>query len=463
MRNEYSLDFLKSAITNSNPKEILGWIKKQNECVEVKVNKVPFESLQNWKFDNISGSLVHESGKFFSIQGIRVNTSLNAISSWDQPIINQPEVGYLGFIVKKINNVLHFLIQAKIEPGNINYVQLSPTLQATKSNYEQVHNGRKPLYLDYFKNVLKENVLLDQLQSEQGSRFLKKRNRNIIILVEEDFEVFENFKWVTLGDIKELMHYDNVVNMDTRTVVSGIEFGDLDADVINFISDSIIKNNRPNFLKSTLSTSSFLSNSNIISLITDLKSNSTLDVEKIKLNETKNWVVSKDEITHSENKFFKIIGVEVQIGNREVVSWHQPMVEPMSEGICAFVCREINGVIHFAVQAKLECGNHDLIELAPTVQTLTGDPKTLDKTKVPFLDYVLNIEKEKVVLDSLQSEEGGRFYREQNRNLIIVDNDLDLELPENFEWMTLNQLNKFIRFNNYLNIQSRSLIAAIPF
>ena len=31
---------------------------------------------------------------------------------------------------------------------------------------------------------IKEQIILDQLQSEQGGRFLRKRNRNIIIKIE---------------------------------------------------------------------------------------------------------------------------------------------------------------------------------------------------------------------------------------------------------------------------------------
>ena len=146
--------------------------------------------------------------------------------AWDQPIINQPEIGYLGILTKEINGTLYFLMQAKIEPGNVNCVQISPTLQATKSNYSQVHKGKKPAYLDYFVNVKPDHVLLDQLQSEQGARFLRKRNRNIIIKVDEDVEVLPDFRWMTLGQIKAFMHHDNMVNMDTRTVLSGIEYID---------------------------------------------------------------------------------------------------------------------------------------------------------------------------------------------------------------------------------------------
>ena len=88
-------------------------------------------------------------------------------------------------------------MQAKIEPGNINAVQLSPTLQATKSNYTQVHKGNLPNYLEYFLDDRTDvTVLLDQLQSEQGARFFKKRNRNIIIEVTSDIEVKEDFCWL---------------------------------------------------------------------------------------------------------------------------------------------------------------------------------------------------------------------------------------------------------------------------
>ena len=92
-------------------------------------------------------------------------------------------------------------MQAKIEPGNINLVQLSPTLQATRSNYTCVHKGKKPLYLDYFTGEKNVYVLVDQLQSEQGARFLHKRNRNIIVEVpeNEDLEVYNNFIWVSSG------------------------------------------------------------------------------------------------------------------------------------------------------------------------------------------------------------------------------------------------------------------------
>lgn len=457
--------FLKSATTSEGQIisniGVLDWIQEQNEKIEVNIQKTSFSKLKSWLADD--NKIVHETGKFFAIEGIRVRTNWGKKQQWDQPIINQPEVGYLGFIVKEINGVLHFLMQAKIEPGNVNYVQLSPTLQATRSNYSQVHKGKAPLYLDYFKNASESQILLDQLQSEQGARFLKKRNRNIIIKVTEEIPLFDNFIWLTLGQIKILMQNDNIVNMDTRTVISGIQFGDNPLELSNF-SKSFNKRQSA-FLKSARTgDEAYNSIDSIITFITKIKSENDLEVEKIPLNNLKEWICTDTEIVHNEGRYFKVIAVDVEIGNREIVKWSQPMIEPAQEGLCVFVCKEIDGILHFAVQAKLECGNLDIVELAPTVQCLTGNYRQTREGALPFLDYVLNVDKDKIVYNTLQSEEGGRFYREQNRNMIVISGDeIPVELPEKYIWMTLNQLYTFLKFNNYLNIQARSLIAAISF
>ena len=175
---------VRSLLTENNPfnstEEIKQWIKRRNEEVSVSIRQIPFAEMEKW-YAKEDGSLHHESGKFFSINGIDVNADYDRKLHWQQPIIFQPEVGYLGILTKEIDGVLYFLMQAKIEPGNVNCVQISPTLQATKSNYSRVHEGKSPNYLEYFVNAKPNEIILDQLQSEQGARFLRKRNRNIII------------------------------------------------------------------------------------------------------------------------------------------------------------------------------------------------------------------------------------------------------------------------------------------
>jgi oxidase EvaA len=189
----YNIDFLKSTLTLNNPfnsiDNIKEWIKQRNDAVSVRIENICFNEMDKWRLDKEKGLLRHTSGKFFTIEGINVTTNWGKVKEWEQPIINQPEIGYLGIITREVDGILYFLLQAKIEPGNVNNVQLSPTLQATKSNYTQVHKGKKPLYLEYFQNAKPEQILLDQIQSEQGSRFLRKRNRNIIIKIDKEIPI----------------------------------------------------------------------------------------------------------------------------------------------------------------------------------------------------------------------------------------------------------------------------------
>lgn len=455
---------IRSLLTEDNPfnstEEIKNWIIRRNEEVLVEIHKVSFDSLDKW-YTSLDGSLHHNSGRFFSITGIQVNTDYGTVHSWQQPIILQPEVGYLGILTKEINGVLYFLMQAKIEPGNVNCVQISPTLQATKSNYRRVHEGKSPNYLEYFIKAKPSEIILDQLQSEQGARFLRKRNRNIIIKVNEDVPVLPDYKWMTLGQIKELMHCDNLVNMDTRTVLSGLKISDYispldDLEQMSEFGRSLILSSCTNHSLYTIEQH--------LSWLTSLKSLYDLSVTSCPIIGMTDWIKDENEIYRPDGKFFKVIGVNVTISNREVASWSQPLIQPMHKGLCAYIVKKIEGVYHFLVQAKLECGNFDVIELAPTVQCLTGDVYAANHQMPPFVEYVLNARKEQIIFDALQSEEGGRFYKEQNRNLIVeADGDFDVQLPARYTWMTLRQIYEFLRFNNYLNIQARSLISTLVY
>ena len=455
---------IKSLLNNEkvihSSQEIKEWIERRNREVKVSVEQIPFSKLQKWYVDN-EGAIRHESGKFFSIEGIHVETDYGTLNSWEQPIINQPEVGYLGILTKEFNGVLYFLMQAKIEPGNVNCVQISPTLQATKSNYSRVHRGKAPHYLDFFVNAKPYQIILDQLQSEQGARFLRKRNRNIIIKVEDDVPELEDFRWMTLGQIKEMMRYDNMVNMDTRTVLSGLNI----ADFTSMADDMSLMGNRgKDYLLSSTTNHSLYTINNHLSWLANLKAKYDLKVSPFPIKNMKDWDLNDRDISRPDGKFFKIIGVNVTIENREVASWCQPLVQPMQEGICAYIIKKINGVYHFLVQAKLECGNFDVLELAPTLQCLTGAIPENKELRPAFYDYIMNVHPKQIIYDVKQSEEGGRFYHEQNRNMIVeVGDDFSTEVPERYTWMTLEQIYQFLRFNNYLNIQSRSLIAALNY
>jgi oxidase EvaA len=434
--------------------EVLEWVDEQRLKQNVFLEKINFSDLREWIIDENKSSIRHASGGFFSIIGLSTSNNFLDDKDWDQPIINQPEIGYLGFITKKINNVLHFLVQAKIEPGNVGRVQLSPTIQATRSNCLQIHAGEKPKFLEFFEKISSSDVIVDQLQSEQGARFFKKRNRNIVIYTTKEVPTAENFIWLTLWQLKQLMRHDNLVNMDSRTVISGL--------LSTIRSETYLKYSFGNIF---INKSSKKLNDGLQSLIAEIttfkfKYNSTSSI--ISLNSLRKWDFNCCEINHESKSFFKVIAVDVHIEGREVSHWTQPMIEPVSQGVSAFLIKIIEGLAYFLVQLKYECGNYDSFEIGPTVQSSLSSGSAL--SKIPYYQYLLDAKSDQILYDTIQSEEGGRFFQEQNRNmLVLVDPLFSEHLPRGYLWMNLEQLRSFIQFNNNVNIQARNLLATIHF
>ena len=103
------IKFLESALAKDGEhttNDILSWLHEKNNEVQTNVTVIPLTSLKEWNMND--NDIHHKSGRFFSIEGIRINTNYGIIPSWDQPIINQPEIGFLGFITQKRHGVLHF-------------------------------------------------------------------------------------------------------------------------------------------------------------------------------------------------------------------------------------------------------------------------------------------------------------------------------------------------------------------
>ena len=432
--------------------ELKNWIHIIKQKTKVSIKKSSINNSSIWNYSNDKGWICNKNNSFFQISGVSISTKNGVM---EQPIILQYEIGYLGIICKIIKGTLHFLMQAKIEPGNINHVQVSPTIQATLSNFTRKHGGKSPLYLDYFKNADKYTVLYDQIQSEQSSRFIGKRNRNIIILVNGDIEESPNHRWMTLYQIKQLMKIPNLVNMDTRTVLSGIIIAQSEKNesLKEFFTDKSLYNSMFN--------SKDLDFTDLFYYINNYKMFNQSTRELIPLYDLKNWSYNDNhEFVCNEPYSFKLIHCDIEIEGREVRKWDQPLFEATGKALFGlFTCVE-NDTRLFLLKAKPEIGAFDGIEIGPSVQREFVSDEPEDDV------YKLFVEKRKkkdgIVFDNVLSEEGGRFYHEENDNVIIEIDKAEIpELPEGYFWVTYRTLNSLIQVNNTLNIQLRNLISLL--
>ncbi len=429
--------------------ELLDRINARNSSIHVRIDKIPLESCSPWHYDSASGTIRNPAGSFFQIAGLRVSRGDETVLA--QPIILQNEIGYLGIIRKRIDGEMHYLMQAKIEPGNINKIQLSPTIQATKSNFTQKHGGARPAYLDYFINAQQYKIVVDQIQSEQSSRFLGKRNRNIIIELGEndEIEVLPSHMWMTMPQIKELMRHDNLVNMDTRTVLSCLPL----EEHLDEFTDAA-------FLRSVLGerTSNI---SEIYQYINNYKMFDETERRLVPLFSLENWEMRDGEFVCKDPYSFKVVFCDIEIEGREVKHWCQPLFEAAGIATFGLLTRVYHGIREFLVRATPEVGCFDKIELGPSVQR----EYIHDETKNTAVDRLFDAHMktgEGVKFNTLLSEEGGRFYHEQNRNVVIEVAPDELPTPpDGYFWTDYKTLGTLVKVNNCLNIQLRNLLSVL--
>lgn len=431
--------------------ELYEWIQERNNTLQVFLQKISLEECRPWYYEEKEGCIRNEQGSFFKIYGARQYEGGKVLR--EQPIIEQNEIGFLGIICCKIEGVWHYLMQAKIEPGNVNVVQLSPTLQATRSNFTRKHGGKKPDFLEYFMEMNPADILVDQIQSEQSARFLKKRNRNVILIVQDRLEETNTHRWMTLAQIKEMMRQDNLVNMDTRTVLSCIPY------VLLGQEGDVPFKNKPYFYKTAWS----MNRRTIVDIyrgMNDYKMFVDNRMEKVALRNLSDWEMGKREFFCKKPWPFQVIFCDIQIEGREVTHWRQPLFAANGIALFGLFCCDDEGVMKFLVKIKPEIGCFDGVELGPTIQRETCGEEDPDKIEAYFLKKLS--EKKDVIADSLLSEEGGRFYQEQNRNAIICVEKEELgELPPGYIWSDYGTLNILTQVNNCLNIQLRNLLSLL--
>ena len=425
--------------------ELYEWIleRKRKQFVSIKLDTLA--NCSPWYYDQDEGTIRNTRGSFFRIAGLRGEYPDG--SYLEQPIIVQKEIGFLGIICKKIKGTWHFLMQAKIEPGNINYVQISPTIQATKSNFTRQHGGKEPPYLSYFTHMDPKDILVDQIQSEQSSRFWGKRNRNVIVKTDDDIEETDSHKWMTLNQLRMFMMMDNFINMDTRTVLSCIPYV--------FMTDTLVGYS-PSFIDSIRK----INREAVIDIYTrenDYKMFHAPQISFVPLAELSEWEMLDREMIHKERFPFKVVYCNLQIEGREVSKWNQPLFAALGDATFGLICSKSSGVLEVLVQMKPEIGCFDFIELGPSVQEEYMSISKRDCVAEKFFTAIEN--KDNIVIDVMLSEEGGRFYREQNRNVIVQVNKEEIKYDaDRYVWVSIGTLNAMNQINNCLNIQLRNLL-----
>ena len=413
-------------------KNISNWLNDQKKKQFLKVEKKDLFKLIKWIYNK--REIYHKSKKFFKITGIRIKTNFYKKKNWDQPIIVQNEIGILG-IIKNIRTN-KYLLQAKVEPGNINKIQISPTVQATKSNYSRIHGGKKIPFLEYFQ---KKNKNLS-LQTEQAFRYYNKKNSNIITYVSKKFDLDERFRWFSKIEIYNLLKEKNFINMDTLSVFS-----------------SFIKKKKIDFPLNN--------KKKIIDWKKSLNKKYYLKNKIISLNSIKDWNLTKKKIFHQTNNYFSVIGIKVKTNKREITEWSQPIIMGSKMAFVGYLIKKFKNTNHYLCRYILKPGSK-VGTLTCTVNTskLKNYKKNKDLTsfqKNLISKYFIN--SKNIIYDNILSDEGGRFYHSQIKYMACkLNKSQNIKLPDRYIWLSQNQIIDLIN-KQEIDIEARLLFGILNF
>jgi oxidase EvaA len=428
--------------------EVRAWIDERRLRDGLHLERTTFDALPRWSTDPATGDVSHDSGGFFAVRGMDVRRPDG--SGWQQPVVVQPEVGILGMVVREIDGLLHCLVQAKVEPGNPGAVQLSPTVQATRSNYTRLHHGATVRHLEHFLPGSGARTVSDSLQSEHGTWFWRKRNRNVVVEVDHALEDGEDHRWLTVGQVQRFLREDDTVNMCTRTVLAGAPLRG-GAPAHDEFTDALAAGLAPG-------ARSRHSDAEVRAWFTAARVEAGMESRLVPLGSVQDWVRTPEEVFHRDGGHFRVVAVDVGSASREVHRWSQPLLAPVGVGTAALLARPIDGVLHVLARAAVEPGFRDGVEIGPTVQ-FTPCPGTPDPL---FADVVAAAPARARRFDSVLSEEGGRFLDARCRYQVVeVGEEVPLAEPPGFCWVTPAQLADLLPHAHYADIQARTLVTCL--
>ncbi len=391
-------------------------IKKSNFHLEW----IPLSKSRFWCFKK--GKIVHKSGRFFKIIGLA-----------NQPFIDQREIGTLGFLIRKTKQKNEILVQAKIEPGNSHIIQLAPTCQATESNSLMIHGGKEPPFSHLFTKE-HPRIINSTLQSEQGTRFYKKHNRNILAFYSESLKLPDSHRWIPVDTLLNLLSANYIVNTDARSVLVCSMWGKL-------VNHTPFTSHNTNFSNELLfSYEQKTENAEFKKMkkeITIMRRKKYIN-KIISLDQLPNWKITDFGIDSLEKKLFKIRYIKIIAKSREVPEWDQPIIDSYNEAKVDLICGRVDGVLHFYFEIIHEPGLYNNAELSPAV---------------------INCPTAKVIKSVLQSDEGGRFFKDVTKYRIIDVGKANTKLQG--YWLNLAQIQKLVQKNGWFTNEARSAISLL--
>jgi oxidase EvaA len=444
------------------PSAVERWLRRQEAAAGMVVEAASLAESPDWELGG--GVIRRRDGAFFRIVGVR--SALGAEPPVHAPFIEQREVGILGFLLAVGTGGTEILLQAKTEPGSVPTTQVAPTVQATVSNYQRRHGGKPTAHLSQFIAPAAGAVRASVLQSEQGTRFLAKYNRNMVVVVDPAHrpEPAASTRWFPLREVLDRLGEDFLVNTDARSVLATAPWALL-ADGREPFARGAALGGFPALLARSYAVRDDGAEHTVAALLSRLaeaRHATAATVVRVPLAELEGWTVDMHGV-RCEGAPHYVGHFRVRAADREVASWDQPLYGSRAEGRCILLASMKRGILHFLFASRWEPGFAEGWQYGPTLQfddvpgsarsvgAVPDEPALADR--LPPGDLVLHCR---------QSDEGGRFHRAVSRYEIYCT-EADTLLPDEggLTWMTLRQVEALLAVPGAFSNEARTLVSLL--
>lgn len=430
---------------------VLEWLQQYRSANPIDVQPLTWDACIEWDLE--SGTLMRPDGCFFTVVGGRIQSTETAWDGRAQPFIDQPEIGILGFLGRRAaDGSVEILLQAKTEPGNVGGTQAGPTVQATRSNYLKVHRGRPTPFLGSFLEPDSDATVSDVEQSEQGTVFLGKYNRNAVIQVRSVVEVpGDRYAWHSIREVGRALTEDFLVNTDARSVLASTSWAYLASPARPFSR----WRGSGQFGEEVLNSYESGSNTSVVAAwLSEQRLGTSVLVMPSRLDHLPGWKIADTGCEEADGT--RGVGmVGVVASDREVSRWCQPLVGDSATSRVVLICQRRDGILWFLTRASLEPGFREGRQLGPTVQS---NHRYLASGEVG--QFALEAGTSVLAVD--QSEEGGRFWQTISRyDVRLLEDDDVVPRSDDAIWLTLGQLEDLSRQRAMVTNELRSLLSLI--
>lgn len=196
--------------------EVIDEIKTLSErCLEIGTNSVARKVLDadsSWSI--LNQKLTNSQSDYFNV-GLYKGDSTPAVY-----LIEQRQTALVFLLIASIRGRQAILLNFRFEPGLINGVNLTATIQSTPNNFLRSHGGKPTPFIEFATQPARfGRVIHDSQQYDWGEHYLSKKKQFLIVEVNAIPETPDGFCWVALEHVPDLLLSDQLITSDLRTIL----------------------------------------------------------------------------------------------------------------------------------------------------------------------------------------------------------------------------------------------------